>query len=98
MLQLLCNIYGMSSCNVQTLLAEGKCFATLPTGMKLDVGLQLLCNTANGGGGGGANFKSGVGDPEGTVIGDVVGQTYLDTVSCSTYLFNGSPGSATGWC
>lgn len=98
MLQLLCNISGMSSCNIQTLLDDGKCFAAVPQGTRSILALQLLCNISNGGGGGGANFKSGTGDPEGSVIGDVVGQTYLDTATCSIYLFNGSPGSDTGWC
>lgn len=97
LLQLLCNISGMSTCNIQTLLDDGKCFATVPVGMKMTLALQLLCNIANGGGSG-ANFKSGEGDPEGSVTGDVVGQTYLDTVSCTLYKFNGTPGSATGWC
>lgn len=49
------------------------------------------------GGGGGANFLSGNGDPNGVKTGTVVGQTYLDLDDNALWVFAGTPGTNTGW-
>jgi hypothetical protein len=49
------------------------------------------------GGGGGADFLSGNGDPNGSVTGTVVGQTYVDLDDNALWVFTGTPNTNTGW-
>lgn len=50
-----------------------------------------------GGGGGSVSFLSGSGDPNGTVIGQIKGQTYLNEDDNTLWVFNGTVGQTTGW-
>lgn len=54
-----------------------------------------------GGGGGSVScedcFRHGSGSPEGSVTGDFVNQPYLDEDTGALYVFNGTPGTNTGW-
>lgn len=82
----------MASCNVQELLDEAACFATLKPGERDIVQLQLLCNInstiIN------ALPICGQGNPNTNgVVGTVCGQLYLDTDSDTYYVWN----SAQNW-
>jgi hypothetical protein len=92
----------MSTCDVQALLDDANCFATLTPGQRDDSILVLLCNIWQGGGGGGsASITRGSGSPEGVITGGTGAGEYLgyiDTDDCSFYKFAGTAGTSTGWC
>lgn len=40
---------------------------------------------------------TGIGSPEGVQVGEFVPQLYFDTSNHALYVFNGTPGTKTGW-
>lgn len=89
------------TCDIATLMADANCFYNINDLQKQALRIQLLCNIgvaiAAGGGGGGYLPLSGAGHPEGVATGTIVGQTYFRTDTGELFLFNGTPGTDTGW-